>query len=68
MSSIDVYAFEGEDGESATEWTTFDLAEAREYAQANGYALIAREYEYSDSSLVEDYRPGHALDGTPLED
>lgn len=63
---IEVYAFEGENGEPASDWTTQDADEAREYAQRNGYALIARQYEYADSELVADYRPGHRLDGTPM--
>jgi len=67
MSEIIVYAFEEGDDESATEWTTVDYNEAREYAAGNGYSLIARTYEYTDSELIEDYRPGHALDGTLLE-
>lgn len=68
MSEITVYAFEEGDDQSATDWTTFSITEAREYAQEHGYSMIARTYEYADSELVEDYRPGHQLDGTPMPD
>lgn len=30
--------------------------EAREYAQKYGMGLVEEEYEYTDSSLIEDYR------------
>lgn len=64
MSELQVYAFETDGDESATDWTTMDFAEAREYARRFGYSIIARTYEYADSELVEDHRPGHNLDGT----
>lgn len=68
MSTISVYAFETHGDESATEWTTQDFQEAVDYARENGYSLIEREYEYTDSTLVEDFRPGHALDGSFIND
>lgn len=68
MSTLSVYAFETHGDESATDWTTMVYQEAEEYAKANGYSIIEREYEYSDSSLVADHRPGHALDGTTVND
>ena len=69
MATIEMYGFEDEDGETVGHgWMSFDIQEAREYARSNRLALIAYEYEYADSSLVEDYRPGHALDGTSLEE
>lgn len=68
MSEISVYAFEDEDDEPETEWTTQSFQEAQEYARKNRTSIIERTYEYSDSALVEDYREGHALDGTKIED
>lgn len=70
MSTISVYAFldeSAEDGEY-DEYTTQDYREAEEYAKANECAVIELEYEFSDSSLVVDYRPGHAKDGTLIEE
>jgi len=69
VSTISVYAFLDEDaGDGEYEsWTTQNFTEAQEYAKQYGYAIIELEYEYSDSSLIEDYRPGHALDGTVIE-
>lgn len=55
MSTIEVYAFEDKDGESASDWTTQDVREAREFAAQHRYKLIARQYEYTDSELVEDF-------------
>jgi hypothetical protein len=52
---IEVYAFEDKNGESVTDWTTQDIREAREYAQENKCVLVARQYEYTDSEVVEDY-------------
>lgn len=70
MNTVSVYAFLDKDaGDGEFEgWTTQDFREAQEYARQYGFAIIELEYEYSDSSLIEDYRPGHALDGTPIED
>lgn len=68
MSEITVYAFETEGDQPASDFTTMSVTEAREYAKANGYSLIARTFEYTDSELIEDYRPGHNVDGTPVED
>lgn len=67
MSTISVYAFETHGDESATEYTTQSYSEAEEYAKANGYSIIEREYEYTDSSLVADFREGHDSDGLPVE-
>ena len=64
MSEIEIYAFEDEDGETVTEWTTTDINEAREYAHTHQCALVARTYEYTDTELVEDYRVGHLRDGS----
>ena len=70
MSTISVYAFlaEGSGDYEYESWTTQVFSEAQEYAKQYSYAIIELEYEYSDSTLIEDYRPGHALDGTPLDD
>jgi hypothetical protein len=68
MDEIEVYAFEAADDEPTTGWTTDSFPEAQSYARENGYAIIARTYVFADSDLVEDYRPDHALDGTPLDD
>jgi hypothetical protein len=54
--TIEVYAFEGADGEEH-DWTTQDYGEAKAYAQQHRLALIARQFDYTDSELVEDYRP-----------
>lgn len=67
MSSISVYAFETHGDETATEWTTQNYAEAEAYAKENGYSIIEREYEYSDSSLVADFREGHDSTGEPVD-
>jgi hypothetical protein len=54
---IEVFCFEDADGNAVDYFTTRDIEEARRYAIANGYAIIARIFEYADSELVEDYRP-----------
>lgn len=53
--TIEVYAFEDREGNSVTEWTTQDIDEARAYAREHRCRLIARQFEYADSELVEDY-------------
>jgi hypothetical protein len=55
--NIEIYCFEDADGNSVDYFTTQNIEAARRYAIDNGYALIARMFEYSDSELVEDYRP-----------
>lgn len=67
MSTISVYAFEDNDDEPATEWTTMVYAEAEEYAKQYGYSIIEREYEYADSTLVADYRTKDAGQDDGLE-
>jgi len=67
-AEIEVYTFEGTDDEPASDWSTQDVEEARDYAKEYGYALIANSYVWEDSDLVEDHRPGHALDGTLIEE
>lgn len=59
MATIEVYGFENAAGEATESFTTQDISEAREYARKNRLRVIAYEYEYADSSLVEDYtEPG----------
>lgn len=53
---IEVYAFADSDG-NPVEFTTRDYREAESYARQNGLALIARQYEYTDSEMIADYRP-----------
>lgn len=67
MSTLSVYAFETHNDEEASEWTTMVYSEAEEYAKRYGYSIIEREYEYSDSSLVADYRRGHDSMGFPVD-
>ena len=65
--SITVYTFEDEEGIEVGV-TSANWPEAQEYAKQSQLAAIANTYEWDDSELVEDYRPGHALDGTKLEE
>jgi hypothetical protein len=56
-----VYTFEAGPGvelqyPDAELWTR-DHEEARRYAQERGYQLIANEYVFNDSELLEDYTP-----------
>lgn len=62
---IIVYAFESEGDKPASDYRTQSIDEARSVAKSNGWSIVANEYEWADSELVEDYRPGHNLDGTP---
>ena len=55
MSTIEQYTFEDANGHEYGSFTTFNITEAREYAQANKVRLVANTYEFSDSELVEDY-------------
>ena len=54
LMGIRVYTFEQKDG-TKPEFTTQDPNEAKKYAQDNGLKMIANDYEFSDSELVEDY-------------
>jgi len=53
--TIEVYAFEDRNGESVSDFTTQDIAEARKFAAGLRCVLVARQYEYTDSEVVEDY-------------
>lgn len=55
MASVTLYSFEDADGNEFGTFTTFDVTVAREYARTNRMRLIAQEYEYTDSELVEDF-------------
>lgn len=71
-SEVIVYSFIDENEESPIKWTPWiDRAEARDYAIANGYALVATTYEWFDEEIIADYRPAiervYALDGTPSD-
>lgn len=55
-STIEVYTFEDADGKFGTFRTT-DYREALRYAQTYNLAIVAHQYEWVDSNLVEDYRP-----------
>lgn len=54
MSTITVYSFENAAGPFGS-FTTMDLDEAKEYARKGALKVIANEYEFADSELVEDY-------------
>ena len=60
---ITVYTFEADEG-PGSDFSTQDADEARQYAYDHDLALIANEFEWSDSELVVDFRPGHNPDGT----
>ena len=56
-----VYTFEAGPGvemayPDAELWTR-DYQEARKYAQEHGYRVIANEYEFEDSELIDDFTP-----------
>jgi hypothetical protein len=55
--TIEVYTFKDSNGNSTDSFTTQNIYEARQYAQANQYAIVALIFEYADSELIEDYRP-----------
>lgn len=53
--TIEVYSFQDADGDAATDWTTQNVTEAKDYARTHGYRLIANIYEWVDSEMVEDH-------------
>ena len=61
MSTITLYSFSGgirggpDDGGDT--FTTFDYSEAQKRAVLYSMAVIANEYEWTDSELVDDNRP-----------
>lgn len=55
MANVTVYSFEGADGTDFGSYTTTNLNEAKEYGRTNALKVIANEYEFSDSELVEDF-------------
>ncbi len=54
MATITVYSFESKDGTEDT-FTTVDVHEARERARRYRMKLIANEYEWTDSEVIEDF-------------
>lgn len=52
--SITVYSFEDRDGPSGS-YTTQDYREAKEFARKNNLRVIANEYEWVDSEMVDDF-------------
>ena len=61
---ITLYTFEDENG-TEDSYSTQDIADAREYAQRYDRALIANEYEWTDSELIEDYTTAPAEESAP---
>lgn len=59
--NVTVYTFEAGPGGGLqypdAELWTLDYDEARRYAQQRNYQLIANEYTFEDSELLEDYSP-----------
>lgn len=55
--NITIYTVEGANGdeEAAGFWWPHEVNDAREYARKYRLRLIANEYEFSDSSLIEDH-------------
>lgn len=56
MATIEVYTFIDNDDNVFGTFETQNVEEAKDYASRNLLAIVAEEYEYSDSSLVHDYR------------
>lgn len=57
MSEITLYVVVDDDENTiAFDEGTFSYTEARDVAQREGGAVIAREYVYDDSSIVADFR------------
>jgi hypothetical protein len=54
--TLHLYVFEDETGTLDT-YTTTNLGKAQTYARRYQRALIAQEFEFSDSELIEDNRP-----------
>jgi hypothetical protein len=66
MSEIEMYAIH--DNHDSPTGTMFQRAdEAREFAAKYGLMAIAYTYEYQDSELLYDGRPGKNPDGTDAE-
>lgn len=57
MTTLTLYSFERDEGDPFGEFRTFDYREACEYAMAHGLRVIADEYEWAGSELVDDYTP-----------
>ena len=50
-----VYSFLDEYDESASDWTTFSLSEAKQFAIEHEYKLVENTYEWADSEVIADY-------------
>ena len=61
MSTVTLYSFtsgtHGGPDDGGDTFTTFDYTEARDRAKRYEMGVIANEYEFSDSELVDDFRP-----------
>lgn len=66
MATVTLYTFEGgargSRGDDGDTYSTFDYEEAKARARQYGLAVVANEYEWSDSELLEDFRPAAADD------
>lgn len=54
---VTIYTVEDENGEEAAAgfWWPFEINDAYEYARKYNLRLIANEYEFADSYMIEDY-------------
>ena len=64
MSTITRYVVTQDPDNWGDEYQYDDPREARELAMRTGACLLEVEYEYSDTSLAEDFGPVHSLVGT----
>lgn len=62
MSEIEVYTFEDGDDEPVGDCPIYVYSEAKAYARKHGLAVIANTYEWTDSELVDDYRPARCAE------
>jgi hypothetical protein len=65
-TTISLYTFYDETDTEDT-YSTQNYAEADDYARRYARALVAQEYEWADSELIKDYRPGRRADGIACE-
>ena len=57
VSEIEVYTFEDGEDEPVGDCSIYVYSEAKAYARKHGLAVIANTYEWTDSELVDDFRP-----------
>jgi hypothetical protein len=55
MAAMTLYSFEDADGNEPGTFTTTNYDEAKEYAARYKYKVIANEYVWDDSELVDDF-------------